>query len=184
MNTAAAKHKHRHTPSPDRWTRVLAMVYLLVVVWVLLFKLGVQFSYMDERRVNLVPFRQVLTGQGRLDLAETLLNILIFVPLGLYAAILFRRWTLGARIVFVLLASVLLEGLQFAARIGAFDATDLINNWIGGLLGLFLFMLTEKILGKSERAQKIVNILATVATVLVIGLLVLIKLGMGPIRYQ
>jgi glycopeptide antibiotics resistance protein len=74
--------------------------------------------------------------------------------------------------------------VQFAARIGAFDATDLFNNWIGGLLGLFLFMLMEKILGSSGRAHKIVNILATIATALVVVLLVLIKLGMGPIRYQ
>jgi glycopeptide antibiotics resistance protein len=178
-------HKsYRKSDALDRITRILLIAYLLVLVWVLLFKLGVQFSYMDERRVNLVPFRQVLTGQGRLDLAETLLNILIFVPLGLYVAILFRRWTLGARIILVLIASVLLEGLQFVARIGAFDATDLVNNWVGGLFGLFLFMAMEKILGSSERAQKIVNILATLATVLVVGLLFLIKIGMGPIRYQ
>jgi glycopeptide antibiotics resistance protein len=184
MTTATGRKKHPGLTNPDRWTRVWAIVYLLVIIWVLLFKIGVQFSYMDERRVNLVPFRQVFAGQGRLDLTEMVLNVLIFVPLGLYTAIIFRRWTLGTRVLFVFLVSALFEALQYVLRIGAFDATDIANNSLGGLIGLLLYMVMERILNNPLRAHRLLNMLAATGTTVVVVLLVLLRLNMLPIRYQ
>ena len=69
----------------NRLTTVLFIVYLLVLLWILLFKLGVQFSYMEKRSVNLVPFKEALTSHGKIDVSETILDVLIFIPLGIYA---------------------------------------------------------------------------------------------------
>jgi glycopeptide antibiotics resistance protein len=62
----------------NKLTSVLFIIYLIVLFWILLFKLGVRFSYMENRNVNLIPF-------GKIDVSETILNVVIFVPLGIYA---------------------------------------------------------------------------------------------------
>lgn len=184
MTTHAGKVRNGHSGTADRITRLLLVIYLLVMTWILLFKLGVQFSYMTERRINLLPFREVIKGYARLDRMETLLNVFIFVPMGLYVGILFRSWTLHAKLAVFLLVSGLFEVLQYLFRIGAFDATDLFTNTLGGLLGLLLYVAIEKILGSPGRAQRLLNILAALGTLAVIAFLFSIKLGIGPIRYQ
>jgi glycopeptide antibiotics resistance protein len=184
MIDPADRKKYRDLSNADRITRFLLAIYLLVMTWILLFKLGVQFSYMAERRMNLLPFREALATNGRLDKTETLLNVCIFIPLGLYVGVLFRALALRAKLTVFLLVSLAFETLQYAFRIGAFDATDLVTNTFGGLLGLLLFMAIEKILGSPQRTQKLVNVLAALGTIAVIVFLLSIKMGLGPIRYQ
>ncbi len=66
----------------NRLTTVLFILYLIALYWILLLKLGVQFSYMGNRRTNFIPFSEpsILTS-------ENILNAIIFVPLGIYAGI-------------------------------------------------------------------------------------------------
>ena len=47
--------------------------------------------------MNLVPFREAMSN-GRVDYAEIILNVLIFVPLGIYAGLLWRNLTVGSKI--------------------------------------------------------------------------------------
>ena len=178
------KQLYQGSGTVDRITRILCLIYLLVITWILLFKMGVQFSYMTERRINLLPFREVIKGYARLDRMETMLNVFIFVPMGLYVGILFRNWTLPGKLAVFLLLSAVFEVLQYVFRIGAFDATDLVTNTVGGLLGLLLYIAMERILGSPRRAQLFINALAAVGTLAVIAFLVSVKLGIGPIRYQ
>ena len=63
--------------SANKLTVVLFVIYLLVLVWILLFKLGVQFSYMANRSVNLVPFREPLILNGKIDNGEIIMNVII-----------------------------------------------------------------------------------------------------------
>ena len=118
----------------NRLTTVLFIIYLIALYWILLFKLGVRFSYMGERRTNLVPFSElfILTS-------ENILNVVIFVPLGIYAGILFEKWLFGKKLFFVFLLGLLVEGLQYILRVGAFDITDIITNTLGGIIGLMIF---------------------------------------------
>src|SRR5881398_2542352 len=104
----------------NRLTTVLFTIYLIAICWILLFKLGVQFSYMGNRRISLIPFKEPLFLNGRIDVSEVILNIVIFVPLGIYAGILFKRWNIGKKLFFFFLASLIVEGLQFILAIGAF----------------------------------------------------------------
>jgi glycopeptide antibiotics resistance protein len=46
---------------------------------------------MANRSVNLIPFREALLLHGKLDFGELIMNVVIFVPLGIYAGILFKR---------------------------------------------------------------------------------------------
>ena len=161
----------------NKLANVLFIIYLIVLFWILLFKLGVQFSYMQNRNVNLIPF-------GKIDVSETILNVVIFVPLGIYAGVLFKRWGFVKKLFFFFLISLMFEGLQFIFRIGAFDITDIITNILGGIIGLLIFEAIEKLFNNSVKSRKFITIIAAIGTVLMISLLLLLKLNMLPIRYQ
>lgn len=168
----------------NRLSTVLLISYLIVLVWIILFKFGVRFSYMEYRSVNLIPFSEYFSSTGKIDLSEIVLNVIIFIPLGVYTGVLFNRWKLSGKLFFFFLISFLFEGLQYVISIGAFDLTDIITNVLGGVLGLIIYIAVEKIFSNKVRAQKFVNAIGAIGTVLMITLLVLLKLNMLPVRYQ
>lgn len=167
--------------SANKLTYTLLIIYFIVLIWILLFKFGVRFSYMENRIVNLVPFKSLIRN-GKIDKSEIILNVMIFIPLGIYAGILLRRWTFNKKLSLFFLISLLFEGLQFIFKIGAFDVTDIITNTLGGVIGLITFAIIEKLFG--VKAQKFINIIGVIGTILMITLLLLLKLNMLPIRYQ
>jgi len=168
----------------NRITIILFISYLIAICWILLFKLGVRFSYMGNRRVNLIPFSEPLILNGKIDVGEIILNVVIFVPLGVYTGILFERWIFGRKLFFLFLISLIVEGLQFILAVGAFDITDIITNTLGGIIGLTIFKAIEKAFNNSVKAQKFINIISAVGTALMILLLLLLKMNMLPVRYQ
>lgn len=168
----------------QRFTIILLVIYMLVILWIMLFKLGVRFSYMDQRTVNLRPFRGLYTAGERLVWSELILNVMVFVPLGLYVGALFRQWRFRNHLLLILCTSLVLEGLQFMMAIGAFDITDVITNTTGGMIGLIGFMLLGKVFRDPLRAQRVVNVIAALGTIVVVVLLAMLKLNMLPIRYQ
>jgi glycopeptide antibiotics resistance protein len=168
----------------DRLTKALFIIYLLTLFWILLFKLGVQFSYMENRNVNLIPFNEPLISNGKIDVSEMILNVMIFVPLGIYTGVIFKRWAFVNKLFFCFLISLMFEGLQFILKIGAFDITDIITNILGATIGLLIFEAIEKIFKDSVKSQKLINTIAAIGTALMVSLLLLLKLNMLPIRYQ
>jgi len=170
--------------SVNKLTFVLFVIYLIALLWILLFKLGVRFSYMENRNVNLIPFNEPFILNGKTNFGEIIMNLVIFVPLGIYAGILFKKWIFGKYLFFFFLISLFVEGFQFILRIGAFDITDIITNTVGGITGLMLFKAIEKVFKNSVKAQKFVNIIAGIGTVLVILFLFLLKTNNLWIKYQ
>jgi glycopeptide antibiotics resistance protein len=133
---------------------------------------------MGERRTNLVPF------SGPFLTSENILNIVIFLPLGIYLGSLFKKWLIGKKLLFVFLLSSLVEGLQYILRIGAFDITDIVSNTLGGIIGLMIFKGLVRAFGRQDKAQRFINMMAAPGTALMILLLVLLKMNMLPVRYQ
>ena len=168
----------------NRITIALLIIYLVALTWILLFKLGVQFSYMQHRSVNLVPFSTPVILNGKADAGEIILNVVVFIPLGIYAGVLFDGWNFGRKLFFFFLVSLIIETFQFAFAVGAFDSTDIITNTFGGIVGLLIYIAIEKALNNRGKAQKFINVIASIATVLMIVLLLLLKLNMLPVRYQ
>jgi glycopeptide antibiotics resistance protein len=98
--------------------------------------------------------------------------------------VLFIRWSFRRSILFFFLISLIIEGLQFILRIGAFDSTDIITNTVGGIIGLALLKVIEKVLGDNVKTQKFINTIAAVGTVVMILFLVLLRTNNLWIRYQ
>ncbi len=139
---------------------------------------------MTNRSVNLIPFGDSSMVHGKIDYSEMILNVVIFVPLGIYAGMLFTKWAFAKKIFFFFLISLLFEGLQFILKVGAFDVTDIINNTLGGFIGLMLYKVIEKMFDNSVKAQKFMNIIATIGTILMILFLVLLKTDNLWIKYR
>lgn len=168
--------------SADHFTTVLLVVYLMILVWVLLFKLGVQFSYMSERRVNLNPVNDIFTGKA--DVLEAVLNILIFIPLGVYLGVLYRKHSFVKMLIIILSITLIVESTQYLLKTGAFDTTDLLTNTLGGLIGLIFFQCIASLFSDSLKTQRIVNLIAFIGTLALILLLILLKMNRLPIMYK
>lgn len=179
-----SRSKRNDANAADKLTAVLFVIYVAVLLWIVVFKLGVQFSYMENRNVNLIPFNTLFIPDEKIDFGEMVLNAIIFVPLGLYAGVLFRRWSSATNVLFFFFVSLIFEGIQFLMKIGAFDITDIIINTFGGIIGLLIVAAVEKVFKSHSKAQKFINIVATLGTALVVLLLLLLKLDMLPINYR
>ncbi len=162
----------------NQLTFCLFFIYLVVLFWIIVLKMSVRFTYMGQQRsMNLIPYNQPLMLNGKADFGEIILNTIVFVPMGVYAAILYTKWTAVKSILFFAFSSLMLESIQYITALGAFDITDIINNTLGGTFGLFLFKILEKLSGNSTKAQKIVNIVALLATIAFISLFLYLKIN-------
>jgi glycopeptide antibiotics resistance protein len=162
----------------------LLIIYLIALFWILLFKLGVRFSYVESRTVNFIPFRDFWTLNGKIDFPESIMNIVIFVPLGIYLAILMKSWNFGKNLFSFFGISLMIETIQFIFKLGSFDVTDLVTNTLGGIIGWMLLKAIEIAFKSSIKAQRIINVIAAIATVVMIGFLILLKTNNLGIRYQ
>lgn len=159
-------------------TVVLLVIYLIALYWIIVLKFNIS-AYHDgvERSFNWIPFPSLwgLPGQG--DLNESLLNIFIFIPLGLYVGILGNTWTLRRKASGFFLLSFFFELSQYILKMGAFDSTDLINNTLGGMLGIGIFKGLEEAFHSRIKAQTWINIFVLVGTVVIFSFLLFLKLN-------
>ncbi|GAA1918528.1 hypothetical protein GCM10009775_08870 [Microbacterium aoyamense] len=114
---------------------LLFVGYLVVLGWLVLWKLHTPFVGAGMGTIKLVPF--VRTDEfGASSPMEVLGNIAVFVPFGVYFGLLGRRW--WAALAVIAVTSAALEATQFVLGIGSTDITDVIANTFGGTVGLLL----------------------------------------------
>jgi glycopeptide antibiotics resistance protein len=142
--------------------RVLLAVYLLLLLWLVLFKFSTDLSSVlsyGHRSVNLVPFKG-----SRSDAGQTIDNFLVFIPLGLLLSVNFKHVGRWRKFLFVLGLSLAVEALQFVFAIGATDITDVITNTVGGLFGLLLY----DAIGRRVGGRKLDAFICAAGSVLVV----------------
>jgi glycopeptide antibiotics resistance protein len=161
---------------PNKTTIVLFIIYLITLFWIIVLKFNIPFSN-SAKRINLIPFNEPLILNGKPDVGELILNILIFIPLGIYAGVIFKRWNIGKKLLLFFLISLLCEVFQFIFAIGTSDITDIITNTIGGLTGLMICIGIEKAFRNSEKAQKFINIIGLIGTISIFLILSLLKIN-------
>ena len=110
----------------------MLIVYLLILSWIILFKLQFSFSALDHiRQINLLPFGGSVIANGKIDFDEIINNVIVFIPVGAYFSLLFKNKSVLKAIGSVLGISFVYEIIQFIFAIGASDITDLISNTLG-----------------------------------------------------
>ena len=122
-------------------SRTLFAAYLLILLWVVLFKLSYDpFGVIRDfqtRSINLVPF-------ARAHKSEMISNLVAFIPFGVMLGVNFKHVAFKSKIAVVFVFSLVVEIIQYALAIGVFDITDLITNTIGGFLGLAAYVAVSK----------------------------------------
>jgi glycopeptide antibiotics resistance protein len=162
---------------------MLFVVYLVLLAWLVLWKLDVPYiGGVSSLPIKLVPFLPS-AGAGGSEPLEVIANVVFFTPFGVYVGLLAPRWpwwtTLGA----VAVASLALEGAQYALAVGIPDATDIVTNTAGGLVGIGLLALARR--GLAERtAEDMTRVCAigTVLAVIAVGVFVASPQHHGPPR--
>lgn len=143
---------------------LLFAVYLVLVAWTVLWKLDVpQVGAGGQRVVKLVPF--VATAHaGASEPVELALNLVFFLPFGVYLGLLAPSWPWWRVAGILAGASALLEVAQYVLAVGSSDATDVVVNTAGGLAGLGAVVLARRSL--RARTAAVVTRWCAVGTVL------------------
>ncbi len=152
----------------------LLAFYLLALAWIILLKFQFSFVALDRiRNINLIPFCESVIANGRIDFHEIILNVVAFVPFGVFAYALWQEKSFLSQILPVFLTSLGFEVIQFIFAIGATDITDLITNTSGGVIGIGIAFVLSKIFKNNWR--KCINISGFACAVL-LSLFILVLL--------
>lgn len=163
----------------DRTTRTLMIIYLIGLFWLIVLKFNVALLWLGrERSLNLIPYSNTArTPGGGIDFNELILNALVFIPVGIYSGMLFRNWRAWKHIAFFFSFTLCCEALQYILGVGAADMTDVINNTFGGIAGLLAWKFLEKLTTSRLGAQRAMNTLAIIGTVLLASLLIYLRVN-------
>jgi glycopeptide antibiotics resistance protein len=156
-------------------TIALFIAYSIILAWVIIFK--TQFSVGDlpqYRGLNLIPFAESAIINNQLDIKEIFLNMLVFIPFGLYWSMIKQNWPFWKKIMLIAGVSLFFELVQYVFAIGGSDITDLISNTLGGAIGIGIYAVLSRLL--KEKTNKVLNIFALAGTVCVILLMLLVVL--------
>lgn len=136
-------------------------VYLALLCWIILFKAGP--IRLDARQVGAAaPVYLGLYFNPR----DALLNFLIFLPFGMYLALLKPGWSFLVKALLPFLLSLLFESTQFLLSIGTADLMDLLTNTLGAVLGLAFYPVAQK--AHHHRAPLLYALFAILMTLLML----------------
>lgn len=158
--------------------RTVLAVYLLILLWLVLFKFSFDFSgvllYFQHRGLNLLPF----AGISRHTIREMIENFIVFVPFGLLLSASFKRVKLWRKLAVISTVSVAVEVLQYIFAIGLTDITDVIMNTLGGLVGLLAYRL-----GSRYVSEKKVDTVVAITTAILLAMIVWLRLFVFRVKY-
>jgi glycopeptide antibiotics resistance protein len=160
----------------------LFVVYLVLLVWVVLWKLDVPYLGGVYREITLIPFA---TGQhgGVKSPFELLVNFVLFIPFGAYLGSLAPSWQWWKIAGVIAGASLVLETAQYALSVGSTDITDVILNTAGGLAGFGLLALARRRLrDRTVIVMRRVFAIGTALTPIAIAAFIASPIQYGPPR--
>lgn len=159
------------------------IMYFIIIIWIITFKCNLIQSITDTylffkemtiiERINfdLVPFKDYIEGpfisQINTIIEDDILNILFFVPLGMYASLFIKKHKFIKVILFSFLLSLFFEIFQLFSLIGSFSTKDLITNVLGSIIGYFIYRLMYK-KENSQLKLKVYNVISTIVVVILI----------------
>ena len=143
---------------------IIFIIYIVLLFWVVIFKCNLvdsitkTYEYLstmtiEERfKIFLLPFNDYFEGpfvsQWKNTLQDDILNVIIFIPLGLYVTYFFRKKKLLYKTIITvsigLGLSIIFEVFQLFSLIGSFSSKDMITNTLGVIIGNFFSVLIVK----------------------------------------
>lgn len=131
------------------------------------------------RSINLIPFysiREYLSGSSavlkQFAFGNVVGNIVLFIPLGIYLPLFKNDKRVITSLLFIFLASLFAEIIQWLFGIGTSDIDDIILNCLGGCVGLLGYKLISLILRDEKKVHTAITLLSAI-----VGLPVIIYLS-------
>lgn len=159
-------------------TKIILAVYGILLTWIVLCKMSFSVAEMSwlegVRAVNLEPFRYSIID-GRIPTRDTVLNLLIFLPLGVYLSML--DVPVLRAVFYGCLISLGFEVSQYALAIGVSDVTDVITNTAGTLIGVVLYAMVRLLFANKRRRDAAINTIAITGLSVFLGCAILLHLG-------
>ena len=131
--------------------------------------IGYTSTIVFRPRISLIPFLGMITSP-----IESLLNVALFVPLGFFLPLLYKKYHR--------LKNVILTGFLFSLSVelvqlfnwGSTDINDLITNVLGVCIGYWLFYLLSKLLPNHFKKQLQAGNINDIAEILLFAIYALI----------
>ncbi|MBL1229007.1 VanZ family protein [Enterococcus sp. BWB1-3] len=150
----------------QKFSIVLFIIYLFMLVWTVIFKLQLSLDNMpDLQSVNLHPFGDSSFKKGKFNTPEVLGNLFIFFPFGVYLNLVPTKLSYVKQIFLMAGVSLTFEILQYIFSIGVSDVTDFLMNTGGGIAGILVYLVLVKIIKDRSDLDKYLTILAGMGTV-------------------
>ena len=155
---------------------LLFVFYLAALTWIILFKMATSYDTIDHgiRSLNLIPFKSAMITNGKINFSEMIDNVLVFCPFGIYIGVLYRRWNLSEKVLSFFCVSLIYEVLQYVLAIGRSDITDVIMNTAGGIIGLIVYSLLNKICRNEGVTEIVILVCAAFGSAAISGFLLAI----------
>lgn len=138
----------------NKYTKITIILYIIVLVWVILFKFGQVYHLTVNYRnlttlttkerflYDIVPFE--FTYPIKMQKLEVFLNSLIFAPFGVLLCIKDNKIHIIKHTLFCFGLSLIFEITQFFTLLGGLATDDLIMNTAGYFIGLVFYILIFK----------------------------------------
>ena len=105
---------------------------------------------------ELKPFSSyyVVFAEGNMEiLLQILMNIAMYIPLGFLLPCCFRLFDKYRYVILVTFCgSLVIELIQLVLRLGLFEVDDVINNTLGAVIGMVIYMIFKR--GKNEHNKQ------------------------------
>lgn len=134
---------------------VVFSIYLALLVWCILFKFALRPEEIPHLRgINLIPYAASVVVNGKVQISEIIENMLVFLPFGLCISAFYPDSEIQNRILLASGLSLFFEVTQYIFAIGASDITDVIDNMLGAVIGILLYLGMKKS-GKRRRERSL-----------------------------
>lgn len=139
-----------------KYMRIIGAVAALIVIGAILYATVISRGESDKG-ADFIPFSSFERAQIQPEMYRSMLmNVFLFVPLGLVLPFVFGSST-GKRILLTILAGLLLsmsiEAIQYFAQLGMSETDDVISNTLGTAIGSCAYLLSllwRKLYRKSQ----------------------------------
>ena len=126
-----------------------AILLSLYIVVLLYFTVTGRYSHEEyEYKINFfTSYRWLFKTSGEQLLRQLLINLVMLMPVGfLLPIVITTKHKYLITMVLSLLLTVFIETMQLITKCGSFEVDDIINNFIGAVLGMLIYMLLNKII--------------------------------------
>lgn len=161
---------------------IIFCIYILLLIWIVLLKCNIYLSitngYFEFKTLTLkerfdyylIPFIDYFNNESTqtfIKLKDGILNIIVFIPLGLYLSFFIKKNKFIKVMLYTLIISLTFEIVQLFTLLGSFQTEDLILNLFSVLLGYLIYKIIYK-----EKNIKVLNILSLISIIILTPILI------------